>query len=901
MKFLIQEYLGGPLGNPSIEQVLSLWRQRDLWLRSDLSQKSFRADNELSIDAQALWCRFLERCSARPPKSSREGVERSLEAYNSGRAATEQVELGQLIAKQELLILEDRVANTYPQHELFSSSYEWALYIPSGSITVEEYAALAFICGKFFHYATKYDQYFVVSSLRREVSVEDAVLLAEISQRTGEENVFELWKKAVALKVAHIFIELISDRACQRLHKEISKELTSKSKQLGWKIDFQLECFSNKIEKDIREIEKYQTNQYYHPVSRLGELLYADFILRNSHQEIVSHYFECLAGGLVKSAAGAFSIAQTISALPPGRCLFSIMEQIRSFRPSLFPNLIKAGCRAECVYALLALPTVIYAPVGLPQFNLTEEWQQIQQWIRTTIISSFDESSIGDAVSLTIRDEAASDQTPTMAYDSWKYLFENDNDRTAIFYRDALNVLTTSHENIKPYIIYILQMLPILPLGHQREEIAEAIARKYLADVNDITSGRVGVYHLGRRARLLAELGRVLWRVPGRATWQAWVSLWDDVNLESYMRRAYETYNKIHSSEAAAFNVALSKILIAHVYNLSLYMAEEHSNEEVISALVVAIVRILNKDREISRELHRELGGGLGCRPLFSWMAASHAPSVFEAKPFFTLIGEALSAFPKSQEKFCQDFLRIDLTILELSQFAWGFSLAATIPDSLQMALNRGFSAWSELEFKWKGALGYIRDLTTALYESRQYDKAEQAARVIIEHFDKDSSAPLQQITDHAKILLAGCLFHLKKYRELFALDSSDYILQYSWQLRNLQALGHLYGGQVDIAITLLQKILEEDPNNVMAWANLGAAFLSKEQWSKVIAVAEDARKRLKAGVPSNLVRNEAIAQMNTGDFSSALRLLDSVPGDRSALALKQEMLKQLVPPRSSP
>lgn len=854
------------------EELLSLWMYPGQLGNAGSTFSQYRSDSPvLSAEERKAWTCFIQNGEAWEPRTNLSGIKRILQLQ------ADSASLEQLIDQKKVLVIGTRVACRHAHaatESVFHTGYKFELGADIELAKID-ICALEGACRKNNATLRWHNSYAIVSELRRYDFEDDTViLLSQLLSSESDRSILALWKKAKALGVHESFIALLPPRHKKALADTLSEILMSAMSELGWEIDLTLDLFSEGASAaDMPELEPSNA------ASRFECHLHVWHGLEQFRKEIGSHYYESVVKSLVLTGSSGL-VANTLAALPLGRCLYAGIAQIQLYRPSWLASMCRhPSWQAEGIAGMLKLSPASFKDRKI----IINEWHSAQFLMRNAVLeNNVNPQALRVAIRLAVHDEQAQWLPSRESYSRtlpaamrmalWRERLREGSIAEQLVTTIKAMLDDADSQNIGASVGLIIFSLRILEILNEfnivsREELANSIAISYDKLLKTKRINANIIVQLESEPPLLLGLMSAL--ILQKHIW-------------SNFMRPFDFLREVLDKPLALSLLSHARVLIA----LCTQISDLNHAKDILDA-ITHIISFATSTTLPEKRI-----------PLFDYQSLSMHNAKNE--PWLVVFGQLLAKLPDIGRAAAMKLVRKQLPTLGLSYILWGagseFSpelmktLAEMVPETIEHSLT----------------LDHLRKLCTALYHARQYQSAEAVARQLIQRLDEATEFPgvdiasdfsgitvtmhtieagslrrhpiMREYANDAEVVIAASLIQQNRHEEIINRAHGLIDEQAVNQIKNLQAIAYLYSGQLQESQNLLHEILKLHPKDVMALSNIVSVHMAQKQFHLALRCCATAKEVLGPALPDVVKKNEVLALWHLNDIKATDAAIKTLP-----------------------
>ena len=846
-----------------MEAVLSSWRAWPVWLPNDSASGSLPVDvPAMTTEDWNLWRVVLDTASPIPPRTHVSGL--------TTFAAASDLSLEDLKTSRVVLIRGPRVATRWLRQPAATQmgGYSWALKVSPETATE---GVVALLKKLFREVRMAHDGAVVASEAAPGLLNATTSLLAQ-AIGAEESSLVRLWQVARVLESDEPFLEQLPAIEKKILASALARELTGAIEYLDVQTDAQLEFFAEgqddvHLSRIVRDLGL--------PSSRLTSLLQADAFLDNMHRQLGDFYFDDVAAAFA-TVADVYSLGEMLKKLPPGRALFSAVDQVCRRRPELVATYVwHLSFHAEGAFALLQLPQQRHHSPGR-SVDLTSEWLEVQRLGRELLVLADRSEDWSSVVALGVHDEANAiarrhfgvmpGLLQQVAYESgelWASALAI-TDRGAAFV-DVLDAyLHRVGKRGDAGLVFALRLLEPLREREQQtleERLARAIVDSYASGLALAPACRAVPVVLCAYGPLLAQLRSTLSGDGLQDVWAKWLRPFDAASLIEQARADQHTSG--YSSETSNPSFDVPNIIRAHVEVLIAQADECAVFDDILGAAIDLYSVDAAADLDVSA---------------FAWNALAQTVRARPAArpPVFVTFGRVVARSTRASDVLDR-LLDPPAPAHILAYVVLGLAdseLVARVRPKLRAELNDLLAQPTGI------ALGHALELANVLHQARFARDAERFARRVLEIVEHLRAHDRIAYVDAAFAILAGALAQQELWPELVSFSADIHGQAQRQFVTNMRVVALMRTGKIAEAKEQLDVLLAASPHNAMALANRVALHLVAKEWERAIIASEQAKAILPPSEWDTILVNESVARRELGDTFTANVLLRSVSPD---------------------
>lgn len=853
-----------------LETQLAAWRvpRFEYWARPAVPPRN----TELTADELHLWFDILRTAEPVPPRTHRTGFDIYARLFD--------LPVDDLVRDDAVRIVGDRVALSSKVTGLPPRMHDWSLLVPKR--IGEQFTEV--VLRKRFQDVQSFGDTWLAAGTWFNCTDSICVLTQEALTAATPESLLRVWQLSLALYLEYRFLPVLPSQPAERLATKLGQELLAAADQLGLETDAELLRFAMGREDGPRIMPLAL------PASRLAGLLESEGFLEYARYRPGDSYHDATASALARVSPDAFAVGDVLLKLRPGSALLCALDSIALDRPEFVADYaFHQSFAAEGAFLLLQLAQRGHLAQA-NQIDFRQEWLQVQQLGRQLLLLNSQAIDWDSLVTLGIHDESQAvnrrhygvapidrDKAPYDGEALWKDALRDT--ACALHVVEALErYFNAPGPKSDASILFALRLLGQLEAGDRELalRLATTIVDAYVAGL--LLDGPRFSTLLPAYGEQLAQLHDVL-DLHGRA----WRRLLRPFDVDTYLQRALDDQsNTTRSTNSASFNVP--QIVRAHAEALTALAGALHEGfEEVLHAAL---------------ELYNADGASALNVRAFSWNALARITFTglrSAGEPLFLTIGRLLrgvKAEPRWLEEFLRDAKEAHILGWTLAGLGSEHALYIKFRPQLLALLDALIGPDHGI------ALGHAMELAHILQQAAMPEHSERFARYALTILEeRRNRVTRDQFSLTAQALLAVALAQQEKWSELLDFESDRNAIVLSPHARiveNMRAVALLSTGKPQEAQDALKRLLDVEPGNGMALANLVAIPMRAEKWPETIEAARRAREQLSGELLDDVLLYEAHAREQLKDTvgaASALAGLSKAAAERKDVRAAQERL----------
>ena len=840
-----------------LETLLGAWRvpRFEYWARPATPPPN----TELTGDDLRLWFDILRAAEPLPPRTCRAGFE----AY----ARLLDLPVEDLKRDNAVRIVRDRVALTSKATGMPLRLHDWSLLVPERIDGLETEAILR----RRFQDVRGFGDKWLAAGSWFNCTDSICLLVEEALTAATPEALMRVWQVSLALYLEYRFLPALPAKPAERLAEKLGQELLAAADQLGVETDAELLRFALGREDGPR-IMPLQL-----PASRLARLLESERFLEHTRYRPGDSYHDTMASALARLAPDPFKVGNVLREIRPGSALLAALESIALDRPEFVAwYAFNQRFHAEGAFTLLQLAQRAHLAQA-EHIDLSEEWVEAQQLGRELMLLNNQAIDWDSLVALGVHDES-------QAVNRRQYGVAGIDRDKAPYDGEALWRETVSDASRGPHVAQALERHFHAPGPHPdasftfalrllaplRESGQGALATRLATAIVDAYVASLALDNASRSFSLLPAYGVLLAELRAALDLhgKAWRLLLRPFDPEAYLKQALDDQSTTTTStNSPSFTVP--SVLRAHAETLvALAAALGDGFEEPLHAAL----ELYNADRATPLNV-----------PAFSWNALQritfYGPRP-AGEPLFLAIGRLFSRVP-GEPRWLEDFLR---DVNEPHILGWllaglgsGHALYKKFCPQLLALLDALIGPDHGI------VLGHALELANLLQLAAMPVQSERFARYALQILEERKQGGLDQFSRVAQAQLAVALAQQEKWSELLAFEPDRNAMVLSPPARtveNMRAVALINSDRAQEAEDALKQLLNVEPTNAMALANLTAIAAHAGKWPETVEAAKRAKETVSGSLRDDVILYEAHALEQLGNATGAVAVLAELSDD---------------------